>query len=153
MKLHLEWSRQVPLKRSRQRSLVYTIDMDKLPDEPGLYVFGRRFGNSFEALYVGKAKTIRRRVRNQLNNSRLMQHVMTARRGKRILLVGRYVSKPGQDETKNLLLLEQALIRHFVSEGDDLVNKHGTRIRQHEITSVRKQLKKFIPATMYLEKT
>ena len=153
MKLHLEWSRQIPLRRSKQRSLVYTIDMDKLPDEPGLYVFGRRFGNSFEALYVGKAKTIRRRVRNQLNNSRLMQHVMTARRGKRILLVGRYVSKPGQDETKSLLLLEQALIRHFVSEGDDLVNKHGTRIRQHEITSVRKQLKKFIPATMYLEKT
>ena len=71
MKLHLEWSRQIPLRRSRQRSLVYTIDMDKLPDEPGLYVFGRRFGNSFEALYVGKAKTIRRRVRNQLNNSRL----------------------------------------------------------------------------------
>ena len=153
MKLHLEWSRQIPLRRSRQRSLVYTIDMDKLPDEPGLYVFGRRFGNSFEALYVGKAKTIRRRVRNQLNNSRLMQHVMTARRGKRILLVGRYVSKPGQDETKSLLLLEQALIRHFVSEGDDLVNVSGTRIRQHEITSTRKQLKKFIPATMYLEKT
>ena len=153
MKLHLEWSRQVPLKRSRQRSLVYTIDMDKLPDEPGLYVFGRRFGNSFEGLYVGKAKTIRRRVRNQLNNSRLMQHVMTARRGKRILLVGRYVSKPGQGETKSLLLLEQALIRHFVSEGDDLVNVSGTRIRQHEITSARKQLKKFIPATMYLEKT
>ena len=127
--------------------------MDKLPDEPGLYVFGRRFGNSFEALYVGKAKTIRRRVKNQLNNSRLMQHVMTARRGKRILLVGRYVSKPGQDETKSLLLLEQALIRHFVSEGDDLVNKHGTRIRQHEITSTRKELKKFIPVTMYLEKT
>ncbi len=122
MKLHLEWSRQVPLK-------------------------------SFEALYVGKAKTIRRRVRNQLNNSRLMQHVITARRGERILLVGRYVSKPGQDETKSLLLLEQALIRHFVSEGDDLVNKHGTRIRQHEITSTRKELKKFIPATMYLEKT
>ena len=127
--------------------------LGKLPDEPGLYVFGRRFGNSFEALYVGKAKTIRRRVRNQLNNSRLMQHVMTARRGKRILLVGRYVSKPGQDETKSLLLLDQALIRHFVSEGDDLVNKHGTRIRQHEITSARKQLRKFIPATMYLEKT
>ncbi len=78
---------------------------------------------------------------------------MTARRGKRFLLVGRYVSKPGQDETKSLLLLEQALIRHFVSEGDDLVNKHGTRIRQHEITSTRKELKKFIPVTMYLEKT
>ncbi len=153
MKLHLEWSRQIILRRSRQRSLVYTIDMDKLPDEPGLYVFGRRFGNSFEALYVGKAKTIRRRVRNQLNNSRLMQHVMTARRGKRILLVGRYVSKPGQDETKSLLLLEQALIRHFVSEGHDLVNKNGTRIRQHEITSAGKLPRTFIPAMRYLEKT
>lgn len=153
MKLHLQWSRPILLRKSRQRTMVYSTDLGKLPDKPGLYVFGRRHGRKFEALYVGQAKNIRDRVKRQLNNSRLMQHVMTAKSGKRILLVGQYVSKPGQDESKSLTLLERALIRHFVSRGHDLVNVSGTHIREHEITSAGKQPKKFIPPMMYLEKT
>ena len=153
MQLHLEWSRPVLLRRSRQRSQVYTTDLDNLPDEPGLYVFGRRYGARLEALYVGKAKNIRSRVKQQLNNSRLMQHVRTAKTGKRILMVGRFVPKPGQRESDCLSLLEHALIRHYVSDGHDLVNIRGTRLRQHEITSTGKHPRRFVPTLMYLEKT
>ncbi len=153
MKLRLEWSRPIPLRRARQRTLVYTTDLDKLPDGPGLYVFGRQYGNSLEALYVGKAKNIRSRVDRQLNNSRLIQHMKTAKIGKRILLVGRFVPKPGQRESDCLPLLERALIRHFVSDGHDLVNIQGTRLRQHEITSAGKHPRRFVPTLMYLEKT
>lgn len=49
-------------------------------------------------------------------------------------------------------MIERAFIRYFLSEGHDLVNKQGTRLRQHEIASVGKHPKKFIPHLMYVEK-
>jgi len=51
-----------------------------------------------------------------------------------------------------LKLIERGLIRYFLSEGHDLVNKQGTRIRRHEIVSFGKHPKKFIPNLMYVEK-
>ena len=118
----------------------------------GIYVLGRRWGNEFEALYVGKATGLRGRVKSQLNNLRLMQHLKNAKGGKRIILTGRMISKPGQRLEQSLLLVERALIRYFLSEGHDLVNKQGTRLRRHEIASSGKHPKKFIPRVMYVEK-
>lgn len=61
MKLQLEWGKPISLRKSRRKeprrkkNSIYTIDTKTLPDNPGVYVFGRRFGKSFEALYVGQA--------------------------------------------------------------------------------------------------
>ena len=38
----------------------------------GVYIFGRRWGSQFEALYVGKASNIRSRAKGHLNNLRLL---------------------------------------------------------------------------------
>lgn len=63
------------------------IDLDRLPDDAtGIYVLGRRWGSQIEALDVGKASRIRGRLKNQLNNLRLMQHLRNAKAGKRIAL-------------------------------------------------------------------
>ena len=82
-----------------------------------------------------------------------MQHVRTAKTGKRVLLVGEYVTKRGQQVDKCIALTERALIRYFVSEGHDLVNKQGTRIQRHELESTGRHPKKFFPSPIYLEKT
>lgn len=153
MKLHVEWARPFPLKDGTRENLIYTTDLSKLPKTAGIYVFGRRWGTGFEALYVGKAQGIRGRVKGQLNNLRLMQHVKNAKTGKRILLVGKIVTKPGQQRDKVVRLVERALIRYFLSEGHDLVNKQGTRLRRHEVVSSGRHPKRFIPGLMYLEKT
>tara|TARA_B100000315_G_C14539513_1_gene570149 strand:- start:493 stop:963 length:471 start_codon:yes stop_codon:yes gene_type:complete len=153
MKLHVEWNRLVQLKDAQWKNLIYEIDLEKLPRSPGVYVFGRKWGNSFEALYIGKAKDIRIRVRSQLNNLSLMQHIRHAKSGSRVLLAGQFISKPGQKEAKCLGLIERSFIRHFLSEGHDLVNIQGTQLRQHEIKSVGKYPKKLIPKLMYLERT
>lgn len=137
----------------RQQGLIYAIDLDKLPNVAGVYVFGRQWGASIEALYVGKAKDIRRRVKGQLNNLRLMRRMREARGGNRIILVGRFIAKPGQQENKCLSLIERSLIRHFLSEGHNLFNVQGTQLRQHEVTSAGKHPRKFIPNLMYLAKT
>ena len=152
MQVQIEWNRPVPLKDERSQSLIYCLDLNRLPDAAGIYILGRRFGKRFEALYVGKAKSVRRRVKIQLNNLRLTQHLRNAKLGKRILLAGKIVLKPGQRAEKGLLLAERALIRYFLSEGHDLVNMLGTRLRRHEVISSGKHPKRFIPGLIYLEK-
>jgi len=152
MRLYVEWSRPVPLKDATRQNLIYSVDLDRLPSAPGVYVLGRRWGSQFEALYVGKANGIRSRVKSQLNNLRLMQHLKNAKAGRRIVLAGRISTKPGQQLDRCLPLIERALIRYFLSEGDDLVNKQGTRLRRHELSSSGKHPKRFIPNLMYVEK-
>lgn len=152
MKLHVEWSRPVPLKDGTSQNLIYCLDLNKLPATSGIYILGRRWGNGFEALYVGKATNVRSRMKRQLDHLSLMQHLQNAKTGKRIVLIGKILRKPGQRLQKSLLLVERALIRYFLSEGHDLVNKQGTRLRRHEVVSSGKHPKRFIPALMYLEK-
>lgn len=153
MKLHVEWSRPISLRDARHQNMIYGIELEKLPATAGVYIFGRRFSKAFEALYVRQAGDIRDRVKGQLNNLHLMQHIKNARNGKRILLAGRFVRRPGQQPKKCLSLIEQALIRYFLSEGHNLVNKQGTRLYHHKIASAGRHPKRFFPRLMYLEKT
>lgn len=153
MKLSVEWTRPIPLKDATRQNLIYSVELDRLPSVSGVYVFGRRWGSQFEALYVGKANGIRGRVKGQLNNLRLMQHLKNAKTGRRIVLAGSLVTKPGQQLDRCLPLVERALIRYFLSEGHDLVNKQGTRLRRHELTSSGRHPKKFFPKLMYVERT
>ena len=152
MKLSIEWSRPVRLKNAARENLNYSVELEKLPTTSGLYVFGRTYGKQFEALYVGKANHIRGRVKGQLNNLRLMQHLKNAKTGTRFVMYCRFVAKPGQQMNKCLLLMERAWIRHFLFEAHDLVNKQGARLLRHEINSSGHNPKRFIPRLMYVER-
>jgi len=152
MKLSLEWSRPIKLRDATAENLIYTLDYERLPAGRGIYVFGREWGKKkFEALYVGSSSNIPSRVKWQLNNLKLMQHLKRAKTGTRVIVLAKVRTKPGQRLDKVLALVERALIRHFLLEGHDLVNKQGSRIQRHEITS-HKRPKRFIPSPMYVEK-
>jgi hypothetical protein len=150
MKLHIDWSRVVTLKYSRSND-TYSVALQKVPKKAGVYVFGRKYGRKFEALYVGRANRIRSRVKGQLNNLRLMHHIRDARAGKRMLLAGTFAPLPGQQKERCLPLIERALIRYFLSEGHDLVNISGTHLRQHEIDSSGKYPKRYFARTIFLD--
>jgi|SRR5579872_358423 len=152
MILGLDWTRAIPLKDASKENLIYSIPLEKLPSAAGIYVFGRRYGQRFEALYVGKANKIRGRVKGQCNNLRLMQHLKNAKSGRRIVLAARFIARPGQQKASSLALIERALIRYFLSEGHDLVNKQGVRIRRHEINSSGKHPKRYFPSPIFLER-
>jgi hypothetical protein len=152
MILGLDWTRPIPVKDASKENLIYSVPLEKIPSAAGVYVFGRRYGQKFEALYVGKANKIRGRVRGQCNNLRLMQHLKNARSGRRVLLAARFIARPGQQKPNCLSLIERALIRYFLSEGHDLVNKQGVRIRRHEITSSGKHPKRYFPSPIFLER-
>jgi hypothetical protein len=151
LRLQVEWGRPILLRKASGTGLLYDLSPESLPDDTGVYVLARRWGSSFEALYVGKGMNIRSRVKNQLNNLRLMQHVANAQSGQRVLIPGRLVTRPGQNRTKALALMERTLIRYFLAEGHDLVNKQGTRIRRHELQSIGRHPRGFTPRLMFIE--
>jgi len=95
MDLEIEWKKPVPLRKTPKGLYIYNVDLEVLPAVPGIYVFARRWGRSYEALYVGQSKRIRRRVRNHLNNLRLMKYLENAKIGRRFVIVGRAVLRPG----------------------------------------------------------
>jgi hypothetical protein len=146
--IEVQWSQPIPLKRLR--SVGYSIDLVRIPESSGVYVFGRRWGDRFEALHIGGALDIRDRINGQLNNVRLMSHIRDAKAGNRVLVAGVINTKGGQKIEKCLTLVENALIRHFLSEGDDLVNVQGTLLRRHVIHSIQTP-RWLVPREMYLD--
>jgi hypothetical protein len=148
----LEWSRVIRLRDASKQNMIYSVPLEKVPPVRGIYIFGRRFGSSFEALYVGQAQNVRDRVKGQLNNLRLMQHLRNAKAGKRILLTGQLKGQRGRSRGKALDLVERAFIRHFLSEGAELVNRQGVKIKRHEVLSDGRHPKRYFPSTIYLER-
>lgn len=151
MKLHVDWDGPIPMSLASGQGAAYTVDLERVPTVAGIYVIARGWSDGFEALYVGKALNIRRRIKGQLNNLRLMQHVETASTGKRCVFAGMVDRRAGQEIGKAIAVTERAFIRHFLSEGHDLVNISGTSLRQHEVESTHRPMK-FVPQRIYVDK-
>lgn len=132
MKISVTWHTPITLRGSA-RDLCDTFDCDVLPAEAAIYIFARRFGENMEAIYVGKAEVLRSRIRQQLNNNRLMRALDDARIGARILIYGTFNGKRGQRIPVLLETVERALINHFTEQKHELINKRGTRLPVNEI--------------------
>lgn len=152
MKLQVDWQAPVGMRLASRHGPVYQVSLEHLPAKPGVYVLGRQWGTDFEALYVGKAGNIRRRFNGQLNNLRLMQHLREAKAGNRVVIAGVLATHQGQQVDRCLPILERTLIRHFLSDGHDLVNIQGTRLRQHEVVSTRRP-NRFVPKVMFTDRS
>ena len=61
MKLGVEWNRPLALKSGARDGLIYAVELDRIERVPGVYIFARRWGKSFEALYVGQSVNLRSR--------------------------------------------------------------------------------------------
>lgn len=151
MDIELDWCEPIPVRATKGTAIDYWINLDLVPTSPGIYIFGRRWGANFEALYVGQAERLRGRIRSHLNNARLLRHLGQARNGRRVVLAGVLIGKPGQTTSKCLNIAERALIRHFLSVGHDLINKQGTRLHRDRITSLGRHTKAFWPQEVLVE--
>lgn len=152
MEIDLDWTDPIPVRLTKGRELHYQIDLELVPTAPGIYIFGRRWGANFEALYVGQAGRLRARIRSHLNNARLLRHLGEARNGRRVLLAGVLIGKPGQTTSKCLNIAERAFIRHFIAVGHDLINKQGIRLHRDRITSLGRHTKDFWPQEVLVER-
>lgn len=152
MKLKISWNKPMPMKKERNEIQIYSCNLDKIPETPGVYIFARYYGRKYKALYVGQSKNLRGRVKGHLNNLKLMKYLEKAKSGKRVIITGSAMTKKGPKLDKALKILERAFIRHFLAEDHALVNRQGVRIRSHEILSDGHIKKSFIPSSIYLEK-
>ena len=153
MKLKISWNRPISLQNAKDEGLIYSLNLEKIPEVSGIYIFARRWGRSYKAIYVGRANNLRSRIHGHLvHNVRLMRHLERIKTGKRVLITGQAKTLPGQKLEKVLATLERAFIRHFLLEGHDLFNHQGVRIQRHEISSEGHIRKSFVPSVMFLEK-
>ncbi len=146
MDLRVTWHNPVRLRKPRADStLIYDLDLSKAPAKPGVYIYMRKFGKSLSPLYVGKARNLRIRVGQQLNALRLMKGIQNAAIGSRAVAFGEFVARPGQSADKCITLIEKTLIRHFLSEGHDLLNVAGARISTRHTLTSRNVVGRFLP--------
>jgi hypothetical protein len=136
MKISVVWKDPVELQDGAKQQMIYACpDLEALPYDPGVYVFGRRHGDNLAPLYIGQAENIRSRIRQQLNNLKLMKGVESAENGRRILMFGVLSSRRGQSLPKILDILETSLIQAALANGYELLNKQGTKRPTHMISS------------------
>lgn len=152
MKITLDWGPMLPLAISSESRFIYTVDLSNIPTKAGVYIFGRIHSKKFAALYVGQATNLCRRVGTQLNNLRLMRHIEHAPTGQRVLLTGVYHTTSEARRLQVLDIVERGFIRHFLTEGHDLVNIRGTTLREHAIYSDGKHPKRFFPRELFVER-
>jgi hypothetical protein len=127
MRISVTWHAPVSLPPPMTR-LHECFDPDELPRAPAIYLFARQFGASMKVLYVGQATSLRGRIKQQLNNLKLMQGIDDAAIGRRILIYGTLTSRPGQRVRAVLDIVERALIDHFTENDHPLINKLGTKL-------------------------
>src|SRR4051794_30720162 len=113
MDLELVWHAPFPLRDGSRERLIYACDsLDDVPNRPGIYIFGRMYGDVVEPIYIGKAEQLRVRVRQHLEgNIRLMKSIEGAKNGARVVQVAEWIAKRGQQALRVLPTIERALIK------------------------------------------
>ena len=128
MQISATWSKSVPLKKCKPGGLIYELDVEQLPVDPGVYVFGRKHGSSVVPIYIGETLSIRSRIKNHLNSLPLMRALENAPTGARFLIYCTFATKSHERAKKHIQIVERALIAHVQGEGHVLFNKKGTKL-------------------------
>ena len=128
MKVGVHWGKPIPRRSGRRDNLIYTIDdLDVIPSNAGVYVFGRLNRDELVPLYVGQARRLRSRIKNQFNNARLMVGIQRSPGRRRVVVAGEVIAAPGQQLGPTLNLVEKALIESAIFSGYELLNQQGTK--------------------------
>lgn len=106
-----------------------------IPSAYGIYIFHRRFGDTSEALYIGKSKNLRNRIIQELNALELIEHVKSAKKGTKLLSWAEIVTHGNSDKDKYIDDIESVLIQEAVYQGHNLYNIKKTKIHLREVTS------------------
>lgn len=134
MDISVFWHEPVDLEEGSHQNLIYAVNnLEKFEGLSGVYVFCRMYGKNFSPLYIGKASNLAERVRQQSNTTKLMKALHKSPSGKRVLVIGEFLCKPGQNRDKCSRLIEKALIEHALAKDFGLINQQGTKTPYHTI--------------------
>jgi hypothetical protein len=134
MKIELNWSNPFILRDGSSSNMIYDLPTkSEIPNATGIYIFYRKHGDSISAVYIGKADKIDQRVKQQLNNVKLMMAIKNSGAGNKFLIYGKLKTKQGQKPNKIIKLLEKKFIAFATLNGHELVNIQGTKSKYDEI--------------------
>lgn len=134
LNIEAKWSNPIKLTNGQSGIGYACPDLETIPESPGVYVFGRRHGNSITPLYIGKALNLRQRVKQQFDSVNLMSRLQDGGTGTRFLIYCVPLPKRAQSPARVIKVLEDALIAHTLGEGHELRQKQGTLRPNHTIS-------------------
>ena len=139
MHIKLDWQRPVQVRRAKSGPFIYKWNPERIPEQPGIYVFARKWGTATIPMYIGRAKNLRSRTNQHMNNLRLMKGIVDKEIGTRVILLGVVASLKGKFTERTLKIAEQAYIENALTEGFELLNDKGTKTPVHKIESTGKK--------------
>lgn len=155
MLIEVEWHKPVLLSKN-SRIVVDRNNLPRsIPNSPGVYFFSRRYGASFQPLYIGETTNIRGRLRNHLNNADIRDILrgipllgVPVKRGNKYFHFGTLRGRHGQLLTKRMSLVQRYMISQAIAEKSPLLNKQLTDIKTHSVIfSGPKRGRAIYPAT------
>ena len=153
MQIEATWSQPIYLKKCKPGGLIYEIDLDVLPTDPGVYVFCRNHGEKISPIYIGETLNLRSRTKSHLNSLPLMRAIENAATGKRFLIYCTVKAGSAAKAKKHVKVVEKALILHAQGEGHILFNKKGTKLPTDEISFTGNRTSEAIaPRSMLIKK-
>ena len=142
MDIEIQWHQPIPLQDGSTDDLIYMVDEDELKewyDCPGVYMFCRIYNESMIPLYIGRSKNLYNRIWEHFETTTFMKQIAKSPRGEKVLIMGEYISKPGQSSERAIAIVEKALIEHALTEGYELLNKAGTKTPTHGVLPVSRR--------------
>jgi len=151
MQLYIQWHQPIILDDGDEENLIYTVaNLDVLDEVSGVYMFCRKYSEKYIPLYIGKSINIYKRITQHLNSTKMMRSIQKSLSGEKVLIIGEYTPKSGQDLDKSIKIIEKTLIEHALAEGYELINISGTKTKVHQICFKGFQgAKKFSGPIMY----
>lgn len=128
MQIDAKWSKPIPLKDGSSSGLIFKLDLESIPDEPGVYVFARSYSSKIEPIYIGETINLRIRISSHLKSVPLMKAIENASSGKRILIYCTVSARSKEKAKSQVKIIEKALILHAQAEGCELFNMKGTKL-------------------------
>ncbi len=140
MIIEVEWHKPFLLSKN-SRILVDRNNLPaKIPKSVGVYFFSRKYGSSFQPLYVGETTNIRARLRTHLNNADIRDILrgiplpgVPVKRGNKYFHFGTLRGKHGKLLSKRMSLVQRYMISQAIAQKSPLLNKQLTDIKTHSV--------------------
>lgn len=123
-----------------------------IPKTPGIYIFWRKFSDTHECLYIGKASNLNRRISQQLNAKKLIEHVQNAKKGTKLISFAEISMHQNCDISTYLDNVETFLIAEALSEGHNLFNSKKTKRYFNIILNEGSDAPNIFESEMYMPK-
>ena len=151
MNLEIKWHQPIVLEDGDNDNLIYQVpNIEDWQEVPSIYMFCRSYDSTIIPLYIGRSKNVGKRIKQHLNTTKMMRSIVKSPNGKKLLIIGEFIPKSGQNIEASLKILERTLIEYALAEGYELINKSGTKTPVHTISfNGYKAAKDFTGPTMY----